>query len=109
MTTSMKGDPRLRTVAWRDLVKLSRRERLWELTLSLPWLIGSLAAYQLGWWWLGTPCSFFFFLTGLRQSHNAQHNCLGISRRSHDAMLSALSVLMLASMHAVQVIHLHHH
>lgn len=102
-------DPRLREVHWRDLVGLSPLERAWELTLSLPWLLGSLALYQAGWIVPGAVASFFFFLTGLRQSHNAQHRCLGVGRRGHDLMLFALSGLMLASMHAVQTTHMHHH
>lgn len=104
-----RSDPRLRLVAWKDLVQLSRWEQVWELTLSVPWLVGSLVAYGCGMVWLGAIASFFFFLTGLRQSHNAQHSCLGIGRRAHDVMLFVLSVLMLASMHAVKVTHLHHH
>lgn len=96
-------------VTWRDLVPLSRAEQLWELTLSLPWLIAGLVFYHHGLWYLGVPCSFFFFLTGLRQSHNAQHACLGIGRAGHHVMLLILSTLMLGSMHAVRVTHLHHH
>jgi fatty acid desaturase len=96
-------------LAWRDLVPLSGAERLWELSLSLPWLIASLLFYHHGLWYLGVPCSFFFFLTGLRQSHNAQHSSLGIGRMGHHIMLLLLSLLMLASMHAVRVTHLHHH
>jgi fatty acid desaturase len=105
----LSADPRLKQVRWRDLVPLSRLERVWELTLSLPWLLASLMAYHHGLWWLGAPCSFFFFLTGLRQSHNAQHYALGIGRRWHDGLLFLLSGVMLSSMHAVQVTHLHHH
>jgi fatty acid desaturase len=45
----------------------------------------------------------------LRQSHNAQHYSLGLPRIVQDGVLFALSVLMLASMHAVQATHLHHH
>jgi fatty acid desaturase len=103
------ADPRLASLPWRDLLPLSSLERAWELTLSLPWLIASLAAYHLHLPLLAIPCSFFFFLTGLRQSHNAQHFALGIPRAAHHAMLFVLSVLMLASMHAVQTTHLHHH
>jgi fatty acid desaturase len=102
-------DPRLSSVAWQDLLVLSGRERLWELTLPLPWLAGSLAAYASGWWWLGGIGSFFFFLTGLRLSHHAQHRSLGIGRGAHDLVLFLLSLAMVASMHAVQVTHLHHH
>lgn len=99
----------LQRVEWRDLVRLTRWERLWEVTLPLPWLILSLVAYSSSWWMAGLFCSFYFFLTGLRASHNAQHCCLGLSRRQHDGLLFLLSALMLASMHAVQVTHLHHH
>lgn len=110
-----------RRVEWRDLVALAWWERVWELSLSVPWLVGSVWAYwragaawaEGGSWfaWLGLAAlgSFFFFLTGLRQSHNAQHSCLGIGRWGHHAMLCVLSVLMLASMHAVRITHLHHH
>lgn len=96
-------------VDWRDLVKLSRGQKLHELTLSLPWLIGSLWAYGTGWIPVGLACSFMFFLTGLRQSHNAQHGNIGIGRGGHDALMAVLSALMFTAMHAIQVTHLHHH
>lgn len=105
----MATDPRLRAVEWRDLLPLSPAEKAWELVLSLPWLAGSLLCYQAGWYGLGLLCSFYFFLTGLRQSHGAQHYTLGVPRPAQDAVLFLLSLLMLASMHAVQVSHLHHH
>ena len=50
-----------------------------------------------------------FFLVGLRQVHNAYHYALGLSRRGSDWVMFALSVLMLGSMHAVQINHLEHH
>jgi fatty acid desaturase len=96
-------------VNWRDLVALGPWEKAWELSLSLPWLAASLWCYDRNWWWLGLPCSFYFFLTGLRQSHNAQHYALGLPRPVQDGVLFVLSASMLASMHAVQVTHLHHH
>jgi hypothetical protein len=58
---------------------------------------------------IGAGCSFYFFLTGLRQSHGAEHYSLGLPRRFQDGVLFSLSACMLASMHAVQVSHLHHH
>ena len=110
-------------VRWRDLVQLRWWEAAWELTLSVPWLAGSLAAYAMAsrayvasdhsrfvmWLVVGGAMSFALFLTGLRQSHNAQHSCLGIGRYGHDIMLFLLSIMMFASMHAVRVTHLHHH
>jgi fatty acid desaturase len=99
----------LQTIEWRDLVALTPAEKAWELTLSLPWLLASLWCYEQGWWRFGLACSFYFFLTGLRQSHNAQHYALGFARIVQDIVLFILSVLMLASMHAVQATHLYHH
>ena len=105
----MTKPSQLQTVEWRDLVALTPAEKAWELTLSLPWLLASLWCYEQGWWGAGLACSFYFFLTGLRQSHNAQHYALGLPRTAQDGVLFVLSVLMLASMHAVQTTHLHHH
>jgi fatty acid desaturase len=96
-------------VEWRDLVALTPWEKVWELALGLPWLFLSLWCYGHSWLWPGLACSFYVFLTGLRQSHNAQHYSLGLPRAIQDAVLFGLSTLMLASMHAVQVTHLHHH
>ena len=96
-------------VEWRDLVALAPGEKMRELTLSLPWLLLSLWCYAQGLWPAGLACSFYFFLTGLRQSHNAQHYSLGLPRIAQDVVLFILSALMLASMHAVQTTHLHHH
>lgn len=97
------------TIEWRDLVTMTPIEKVWELTLSVPWLLLSWWCYQHGWWFAGLCCSFYLFLTGLRQSHNAQHYSLGLPRVIQDLVLFTLSLLMLASMHAVQVTHLHHH
>jgi fatty acid desaturase len=105
----MSEIPRFETVEWRDLVALTTFEKTLELTLGLPWLVLSLWCYAHGWWCAGLACSFYVFLTGLRQSHNAQHYALGLPRTVQDGVLFALSALMLASMHAVQTTHLHHH
>lgn len=73
-------DERLRTVEWRDLLCLTRGE---------------------------VVC--FFFLTGLRQVHNAYHRALGLGRWPTDLTMFALSVGMMSAMHAIQATHLHHH
>jgi fatty acid desaturase len=106
---TLSNNPSLRSVEWRDLLPTTRLEKFHELTLSLPWLALSLYLYHRDLWIPGAFCSFYFFLTGLRQSHGAQHYTLGIGRRWQDLVLFALSLLMLGSMHAVQVSHLHHH
>lgn len=102
-------DPRLRTVPWKDLLPYRRIEVAHELTLSLPWLLASLLAARQGWYGAALGASFVFFLTGLRQAHNAQHYAVGVSRRATEWVLFALSLLMLSSMHAVQFNHLRHH
>ena len=103
------GDPRLRGVAWRDLVKLSRGETVYEILIYAPWLAASLVFADRGWLWAAVPCSFMGFLTCLRLSHNAQHNLVGIGRRGDDAILLWLSLVMLWPNHAVKFNHLQHH
>ena len=88
---------------------MSYLQKMWELALPWPWLVFSLYCYHRHFWMVGAFCSFYLFLTGLRQSHGAQHYTLGMARRLQDIVLFILSVLMLGSMHAVQVSHLHHH
>jgi fatty acid desaturase len=100
-------DPR--HVEWADLVPLKRWEIVHELLLSAPWLVVSLLAANAGLYAAALACSFVFFLTGLRQVHNAFHCALGVSRRGCDLVMFALSVAMLGSMHAVRINHLRHH
>jgi fatty acid desaturase len=90
-------------------MQLSTREKVVELTLSLPWLVLALYAFDARWWPLALCASFVFFLTGLRQAHGAQHYSLGVPRWAQDLLLLALSVLMLSSLHALQATHMHHH
>jgi fatty acid desaturase len=99
----------LRAVPWRDLVPLRRIEIARELVLSAPWLTASLLAAQWRLYPLALAASFLFFLTGLRQVHNAYHQALGLSRSATGAVMFVLSVLMLGSMHAIRINHLRHH
>ena len=96
-------------VPWRDLLHLSSSEKTYELLLSLPWLLATLYLFHNGWYAGALLASFFFFLTGLRQVHNACHDTLGIPHWACDGVLFVLSVLMLSAMHAIQVTHMHHH
>jgi fatty acid desaturase len=105
----LSRDPNLRSVPWRDLLHLSSFEKTYELLLSLPWLLATLYLFHHGWYAGALLASFFFFLTGLRQVHNACHYTLGIPRWACDVVLFVLSVLMLSAMHAIQVTHMHHH
>jgi fatty acid desaturase len=102
-------DSRLRQVHWRDLIALSPLETLLELAHPLPWLAASLALVALGWWPAALPCSFMFFLTGLRQIHDAYHSALGLPRWANHAVMLVQSVLMMNAMHAVRFNHLRHH
>jgi fatty acid desaturase len=104
------GDPeRLRAVQWKDLLQLDALEVAHELLISAPWLIASWVAASHHRYSLALICSFLFFLTGLRQVHNAFHYALGLPRRATEWVMVGLSVLMLGSMHAVQVNHRRHH
>ena len=99
----------LKEVVWKDLVPLKQLDVYSELLLSLPWLLVSLGLAYFEWYIASLFCSFMFFLTGLRQVHNAFHFALGISREKTHWAMFILSVLMLGSMHAVQINHLRHH
>ena len=91
------------------------RRRTFHSLFATPWLAGSLVAWHLAatsdaWFAvLALACAFFFFLTGLRQVHNAYHFALGLRRRSTDLTMLALSVGMMSAMHAIQATHLNHH
>ena len=109
-------DPRLEAIEWRDLVQVTKWQAFIEVTLSLPWLVLSLLSFWRfqhtgSWWWLllAQISAFYLFLTGLRQTHGAFHQALGVSRRGCDLLMYFLSIVMTGSMHAVQINHLHHH
>ena len=108
-------DERLHTVEWRDLLPLTRGEVVYETLITTPWLAGSLAAWYLadvvhpGFAAVALASAFFFFLTGLRQVHNAYHYALGLGRWPTDLTMAALSIGMMSAMHAIQATHLNHH
>lgn len=109
MSLEVMKDPCIRSVEWKDLITLSKFEIIKELLLSLPWLVFSLYLAHLESYFFALALSFIFFLTGLRQVHNAYHYALGISRFFTEIVIFILSLLMLGSMHAVQITHLEHH
>jgi fatty acid desaturase len=108
-------DERLRHVEWRDLLPLTRAEVVYETLITTPWLAVSLTAWHLAgtthpaFAALALASAFFFFLTGLRQVHNAYHYALGLGRQSTHLTMLALSVGMMSAMHAIQATHLNHH
>ena len=108
-------DERLRDVEWRDLLPLTGGEVVYETLITTPWLGGSLIAWHLAttshpaFAALALAGAFFFFLTGLRQVHNAYHYALGLGQLSTHLTMFALSVTMMSAMHAIQATHLNHH
>ncbi|AMW79225.1 fatty acid desaturase [Acinetobacter sp. TGL-Y2] len=99
----------LEDVLWKDLVKLNKKNVYSELLISVPWFILSLIFAYHQWYPIALFCSFMFFLTGLRQVHNAFHFALGITQKQTHVVMFILSIVMLGSMHAVQINHLRHH
>ena len=108
-TTDIFRDPRLRNVAWRDLVPVTAFEAVAEMLLPAVWLAASLTAVRFGWFAAALGLSFLFFLTGLRIVHNAFHRALGLPRWMNEMVLWVMSLIMLGSMHAVRFNHLRHH
>lgn len=102
-------DPSVRAVWWKDLVDLPTRATVRELLLPVPWFILILVAARPGWMPVAAIGAFYFFLTGLRLVHDVFHGNLGLPRWANHMVLSALSGLMLGSMHAVRITHLRHH
>jgi hypothetical protein len=99
----------LNCVKWKDLTKLTTKEVIIENTISLPWLVASLILAYYKFYLLALPCSFLFFLTGLRHSHNGFQYSLGLHKKATRIVLHINSILMLAAMHAVKHNHLMHH
>src|SRR5437879_4952159 len=99
MDLEIMRDPRVRSVQWRDLTRLSRLEVIGELLLPAPWLIASLLLASQGWYIPALGLSFVFFLTGLRLVHGAYHYSIGLARAGCEWVMFVLSVLMLGSMH----------
>ena len=106
---SLLHDKRLKSVHWKDLTSLSVKETFIENTVSVPWLTLSLFLAYKGYYIAALPFSFLFFLTGLRQVHNAFHYTLGTSRPVTEFTIVINSVLMLTAMHAIKYNHMHHH
>lgn len=96
-------------LVWRDLTQMSRYQIFIENTLTWPWLLASLFLAWHGHYLWALPFSAFFFLAGLRQSHNGFHNTLGVGKALTEATLFINSLLMASSIHAIKFNHLRHH
>jgi len=106
---SILQDKRLRLVSWKDLTRMSLKEKFIENALPLPWLLLSWVLAYYHYYLFALPFSFIFFLAGLRQVHNGFHYTLGTSARATWITLFINSLLMLTAMHAVKYNHLRHH
>ncbi|HWB27057.1 MAG TPA: fatty acid desaturase [Chitinophagaceae bacterium] len=106
---SLLHDKRLKSVQWKDLTRLSFKETFIENTLNIPWLLFSLLFAWKHWYIASLPCSFIFFLTGLRQVHNGFHYTLGTSKPLTELTIIINSILMMTAMHAVKYNHILHH
>lgn len=103
------GEQLIRTVTWRDLAPMSRRDGLVECLHPVPWLLASWWLAGLDHWPAAAACSFMFFLTALRLNHEAIHGKLGFRPEGHRRVMHVLSLFMLGSNHAIGFNHLRHH
>ena len=101
--------PSLASVEWQDLRQLSLSETVYNIFLSLPFLLLSWWSAWQGWWLLALVATFFFFTAALRQAHDCYHRTLGVEKLATETMLFFLSITMLCSTHAIRHTHLNHH
>ena len=78
-------------LVWRDLRALSPLQVAVEITLPVPWLIFALIFGVLGLWYLTVIATFAMFMTGLRVTHNAFHNTVGLSKKGDDWLMFGIS------------------
>ena len=101
--------PSLANIEWQDLRQLKPTETVYNIFLSLPFLLLSWWSAWQGWWLLALVATFFFFTAALRQAHDCYHRTLGVGRVATELMLFFLSITMLCSTHAIRHTHLNHH
>ena len=109
MQRKFPRNPQIVALPSGNLTTLGPWEVVRELLLPAPWFLVSISFASHGLYLAALPASFFFFLTGLRQVHDAWHRTLGVPRGACHVIMVVLSVLMLGSMHSVRVTHMLHH
>ena len=101
--------PSLNQIQWQDLRQLRPAEAIYNIFLSLPFLLLSWWSAWQGYWLLALAATFFFFTAALRQAHDCYHRTLGVGKAATELMLFMLSITMLCSTHAIRHTHLNHH
>ena len=101
--------PSLSQIQWQDLRQLKTSETVYNIFLSLPFLLLSWWSVSQGWWLIALTATFFFFTAALRQAHDCYHRTLGVGKVATELMLFMLSMTMLCSTHAIRHTHLNHH
>ena len=101
--------PSLANIEWQDLRQLKSIETVYNILLSLPFLLLSWWSAWQGFWLLALVATFFFFTAALRQAHDCYHRTLGVNKSATELMLFMLSITMLCSTHAIRHTHLNHH
>ena len=101
--------PSLSQIQWQDLRQLKTSETVYNIFLSLPFLLLSWWSVSQGWWLIALIATFFFFTAALRQAHDCYHRTLGVGKVATELMLFMLSMTMLCSTHAIRHTHLNHH
>ena len=105
----LSNNPSLANIEWQDLRQLGVTETVYNVLLSLPFLLLSWWSAAQSFWLLALVSSFFFFMAALRQAHDCYHRTLGVSKVATELMLFMLSITMLCSTHAIRHTHLNHH
>lgn len=106
---ALRDDPRLRKIAWRDLLTLSPLHKIQELALPLPWLAAELVLAHHGYYIAALLCSVAVFKLSFRLAHETLHGNLKVGQGSTDLVLLATSLVLLGSSHAMRWTHLRHH
>ena len=94
----------------RDLVALTRRQKVTAVALPFA-CAGAYFAFAAAGWWPAAVLALvaLSFLTYGSTSHDLVHRSMGLPGRANEALLCVVELLALRSGHAYRAGHLHHH